>query len=149
MNLANAVLQWFVPLTRLFSACLALMVMVLARADAKQATPRGQAGKHVTAAGMLLARETPAKAWLTRKQGADVFSGDIVVGMPGAALDSKNGAVRLTLLSDLEGTSPFPVLESAVVLHAAEGADLDFTLDRGRVELANRKDKGSAKVKVH
>src|SRR5262249_39414632 len=57
------------------------------------------------------------------------------------------GAVRLTFLSDLEGSSPFPVLESAVALHAA--ADFEFSLDRGRVELVSRKDKGTAKVKVH
>jgi hypothetical protein len=118
------------------------------KAIAGKPEPRVVAGKNTTATGLLLQREA-GKAWQAVKQGADVFTTDMLVGFPGAAIDSKNGAVRLTFLSDLEGASPFPVLESAVSLHSAADADFDFVLDRGRVELVNRKDKGTAKVKVH
>jgi len=44
--------------------------------------------------------------------------------------------------------SPFPVIETAAVLHPSTAFDLDFTLDRGRVDVTNQKDKGSAKVRV-
>jgi hypothetical protein len=129
-------------LSRVLLFALVLLLVPSAPADDKE---RVAVGKHVSATGMLLAREA-GKAWQVVKQGADVFSGDMLVGLPGAVIDSKNGGARLTLLSDLDGTSPFPVLEAAVVLHASTANDLDFTLDRGRVELGNRKAKGTAKV---
>ena len=43
--------------------------------------------------------------------------------------------------------SPFPVIETAFVLHeASSGVDLDVTLDRGRIELTNLKKQGTARV---
>jgi len=126
-------------------ASLLVPVFVLA-ADSKP-EPRGVVGKSTSATAMLVQREA-GKPWQVVKQGADLFSADLLVGKPGAALDSKNGAARLKLLSDLEGNSPYPVLEAAVVLHGSESADLDFTLERGRVEIENKKAKGAAKVKV-
>jgi hypothetical protein len=70
------------------------------------------------------------------------------VGLPGAALDSSNGAVRLQLLTDVDQRSPYPVLEAAVRLHQTPGVDLDFTLDRGRVDVTNNKEKGMARVRI-
>ena len=91
-----------------------------------------------------------ARAFLTAhpvKQGEQLYTGDLLVGMPGAAIDSADGAVRLDLLSDPDKQSPYPVLEAAVVLHHSAGHDLDFTLDRGRVNVTNRKKEGPAKVR--
>ncbi|MBL8794940.1 MAG: hypothetical protein JNM56_13610 [Planctomycetia bacterium] len=139
MNQPSRSIRW------IFLAIVSLFLVGHGQAQDKKAEP---AGKHVTAAGMLLQREA-GKPWQAPKQGAEVASGKLLVALPGAALDSKNGAVRLALLSDLDGISPFPVLESAVVLHPAGDADLDFTLDRGRVEVTNQKTKGAAKVRVH
>jgi hypothetical protein len=51
-------------------------------------------------------------------------------------------------LTDLDQLSPYPVVEAAVVLHDNARADLDFTLDRGRIDLTNRKDKGEATARV-
>jgi hypothetical protein len=101
-----------------------------------------------TEAGTLLQREGSGKAWKVLKPKQDVYSRDLIVALPGAALDTKNGAIHLSLLSDLAGQSPYPVLESAVVLHDNPKVDLDFTLNRGRVDVTNRKDKGPAHVLV-
>jgi hypothetical protein len=78
-----------------------------------------------------------------------LYTGDLYVGGPGAALDSANGAVRVQLLTDFSGTSPFPVIEAAVVLAEPGPVDLNFTLDRGRVDVTNVKQRGPAHVRVH
>src|SRR5690242_12010704 len=54
-----------------------------------------------TPAGSLFQRAGPGKPWQTLKPKDDISGGQLLVGLPGAALDSRNGAVRLTLLSDL------------------------------------------------
>src|SRR5437667_8203552 len=48
--------------------------------------------------------------------------------------------------SDLESTSPFPIVENAIVLRDSPKADLDFILDRGRVDLTNTKKEGAARA---
>src|SRR5262249_31009093 len=74
---------------------------------------------------------------------------ELLLGLPGAALQGKGRAVRLAFLSDLDELSPFPVIESAVTLHPPGERDLDFTLERGRIDLTNEKKEGAAKVRVH
>jgi uncharacterized protein (TIGR03000 family) len=105
--------------------------------------------KCVTEGSMLLRREEPAKPWHLVENKEELFSGDLLVGGLGAALDSRNGAVRLSLQSDLDNASPFPIVETAVILHESADADLDFTFDRGRVDLRNQKKEGPAHVRVH
>ena len=76
--------------------------------------------------------------------------GEMVVGIDvGAALVSKNGGVRAAFRGDFNGNSPLPVLETAVILHEATDVDLDLTLDRGRIDLINTKEKGPARVRLH
>src|SRR5262249_26234519 len=60
----------------------------------------------------------------------------------------KNGKVRLAFRPDLSGHAPLPILETAVVLQETKG-DLDFTLDRGRVDLTNTAKDGAAVVRLH
>jgi hypothetical protein len=103
----------------------------------------------VTEAGLLVRREGPDKPWRPVENKEELFSGDLLVGGFAAALDSRNGAVRLSLQSDLDGASPFPIIETAVILHESTAVDLDLTFDRGRVDLQNRKEKGPARVRVH
>jgi len=124
--------------------CLAVVAAASA-ADAPKAEPRVAVARSISSTGWLLQLLPGARAWQVVKQGAELFSADTLVGLPGAGLDSKNGKIRLELLSDLAGDSPYPVLESAVVLHAGP-ADLNFTLDRGRVKLSAPKEKGTARV---
>jgi hypothetical protein len=107
-------------------------------------------GKCVSQSGSLVVRKEGSKDWQVVKKGDALYSGDLIV-QPAvdAFIDSKNGAVRLGLLADLAEISAHQALESAVVLHnPPAGVDLDFTLDRGLVDVVNRKDKGAAHVRV-
>jgi hypothetical protein len=124
----------------LLSALLGVGVLVAADKEA--------AGKAVTPTGLVVQRDATGKKWQVVKEGDPVLAGQLVVGLPGAGIDSPNGAVRLSLLADLDGRSNFPILESAVEPLAPEKADLTFVLDRGRVELVNRKAKGAAEVVI-
>lgn len=98
--------------------------------------------------GTLFARSTPLSDWQTVASKGQVRAEDLLVGLPGAALTTANGAVDLTLLTDLDKNSPYPILEAAVVLHASADHDLDFTLNRGRVDVTNNKKEGAARVRI-
>ena len=109
---------------------------------------RPAVAKLLTPKGTLVARAKPGADWKLVDQGQPLYAGDLLMG-PGAQLETRNGAVRLAFLGDPFRLSPHPVIESAVVLHANPKADLDFTLDRGRVDLTNAKARGAAKVVLH
>ncbi len=132
-------------------ACLADAGVSPCRADP---LPSGAAedqvavAKCVTPTGTLLRREAPGRAWQPVAQGQTLHPGDLLLGLPGAALESANGDVRLSFHADLSGTSPFPIIETAVILHASPDLALDCTIDRGRVELTNRKAQGAARTRL-
>lgn len=123
------------------------VLLLTAGVQAQQPAARVEAGKCV--GGVLLRREARDKPWLFVKEGETVFSGDLLLGLPGALVDSSNGAVRITFMSDLGGRSPLPIVETALVLHANKDVDLDFTLDRGRASFTSRKEKGTATAICH
>ncbi|CAN5122684.1 hypothetical protein BH10PLA2_BH10PLA2_21370 [soil metagenome] len=102
-------------------------------------------GRAALLVGALLHRDNGAWRLLTPQ--ADIYAEDLIVALPAGAINSKNRAVRLTLLSDLARVSPYPVLESAVILHDSP-KDLDFTLERGRVDVSNLKRSGEATVRI-
>ena len=123
-----------------------------ARAADKPAPDEEQrcaAGTCVGEAATMLRREAPGKPWHLVTPKETLQTGDLLVGGGGALFDSRNGAVRVEFLGDLAELSPYPVRECAVVLHDDPSVDLDFTLDRGRVNISNRKDSGAARVRVH
>src|SRR5919202_1155651 len=92
--------------------------------DAAEGPQPVTAGTSLSAKGMLLRRAAPDKAWeLVPRRGA-LPAGDLILGLPGAAIDSSNGAVRLDLLTDIDQRSPYPVLEAAVRLHRPGDFDL-------------------------
>ena len=97
-----------------------------------------------------IARREPGKtAFDLLPADADLYAGDLLIPLPGTVIRNAAGTVELTSRADYDGRSPFPILETAVVLHAADpDADIDFTLDRGRVDVANRKAGGAAVMKV-
>jgi hypothetical protein len=103
-------------------------------------------GKVASATGSVLERQ--GKEWRALRTGEPVHAGRTLVALPHAGIDGKTGAARLEMLGNLAQQSRYPVLEAAAVLHEDSAADLDFTLDRGRVEVVNRKEKGAARVKV-
>lgn len=116
-----------------------------------QETPKGErvaVGKVVTPTGSIIARKPGATKFDVIKQGESVYSGDLLVALPGAVIESKNGMVQLSMHADLDHLSPYPILECAVVLHSNPKADLDFTLDRGRVDVLDNRADGSCHIVV-
>lgn len=108
----------------------------------KEPPARVVAGKLVTETGSVLRREAgDGKPWQVVKQGEDLYTGDLLVGLPWAAIDNANGTFRLTFRADFAKKSPLPILESAVVLRKPAGLDFDFFLDRGRVDVTALTDK--------
>src|SRR5579872_7407407 len=85
-------------------------VRTVAVADAKGAAVC------VTPKGSLLHRDKPEAKWQFYDQKEPIKAGELVIGMPGAVLESANKAVSVTYLSDF-GNSPFPVVECGVILH--------------------------------
>src|SRR5262249_9510069 len=82
--------------------------------------------------------------WQVVKQKEELATGDLFVGATDAAIVSRNGAVRLAVVGDLNRDSPFPILETGFSLNTpADGVDLDVSLDRGRIDLTNLKKEGA------
>lgn len=105
-------------------------------------------GKLMSAEGTLFARTRFGQPWEVVPARGKLRAGDLLFGLPDASLDTGKDAVRLTFRADLDRNSPYPILESAVLLHDSSAFDLDFTLDRGRVDLLNIKKEGSARVRI-
>jgi hypothetical protein len=124
----------------------ALSLLVLLPGLLHAAPARTAAGTYLGSGGTLLRREAPGQPWHGVAHGETLYTRDLLVGTLGAALASKDKAVRVLFLGDIDHQSPFPVLEAAVRLHQAPGYDLDLTLDRGRVDLVNQKAEGPAHV---
>jgi hypothetical protein len=124
-------------------------ILCLSAADKPATAERHVAiGTSLAPEGTLLRREAPGKPWQFVPEKEAVSSGDLLIGLHGAAILAKDGAVRLAFMGDLSGTSPYPIIESAVRFHDNPEVDLDFTLDRGRVDVTNLKEKGPARVNV-
>jgi hypothetical protein len=115
-----------------------------ARAEEKTAP----VAKLLSPEGTLFARTKFGQPWETVSAKGMVRSGDLLFGLPGATVQTSKDAVSLTLLADLDRNSPYPILEAAVILHDSPDFDLDFTLDRGRVDVRNVKKSGAARVRI-
>lgn len=128
---------------------LPLVVQPVSAADTARPKPepRVAVGKCISPTASLVRREAGGQAWKVVAQNEEVFSGDLLLAVPLAMIELKKG-VRLGLLADLDGRTPFPIIETAVVLHDNSATDLDFTLDRGRVGVLNQKQKGAAAVRI-
>jgi hypothetical protein len=126
----------------------ALLVPAAARACAED--NRASVAKCVSDAGTLLRFGEAKKAWQAVGRDGPLASGDQLLALPGqrGELETKDGAVGLGLLGNLPEVSPAPVLECAVTLRSSPEADLDFTLERGRAVVTNRREKGAARVQV-
>lgn len=112
------------------------------------ATSGGGVATCVSETATILRRSPGENAWQIVKRNQSLPAGELLVGLPGATLDSKNGSVRVELLADLERLSPYPIRECAIRLENNAGVDLAVTLDRGRVEFINHKKTGPATVRV-
>jgi hypothetical protein len=91
---------------------------------------------------VLLRRQGETYPWAVLRPESRVSTAQTLLSLPGyRSLLALDGGAHLTLWGNLPEFSAFPpVMESVVMLNVpAAGTDLDFTLDRGRVVLANRK----------
>lgn len=106
-------------------------------------------GRSLAPDGLLLRRPLGVQDWHVIKENEDLTGGPTILGLSGAVMESNNKAVQLTFLGDNTGRSPYPVRETAIILPTKRSSfDLDLTLERGRIDLTNRKDKGAARVRV-
>jgi len=96
------------------------------------------------------AAASPAKPWQRLKSEDRVFTTDALLSLPGYHSDLRlESGVELTLWGSTYEFNNLPILESAVVLHAApKDFDADLTLERGAIKLTNRKDTGEAAVRI-
>ena len=124
----------------------AAIAIVLLAAGVTPARP--PAATATSPAATFAAREPGADAFRVLPANASLNTGDLLVTLPGAALTSANGAVALKSLADYDGKSPLPALETAFTLNDPKDADLDVTLDRGRIDLTNAKAEGKAVARV-
>jgi hypothetical protein len=100
---------------------------------------------------VLLQRAGDAYPWTVLRPEGRVATANTLVSLPGyRSLIALDAGLHLTLWGNLPEFSPSPpVLESVVMLHdASPGIDVELTLDRGRVILANRKASGLVRVRV-
>lgn len=106
--------------------------------------------KQRSAIGTLLTRAGADAAWTTPLLGAAIKKDSFLLTLPGArgVVDSRGGALGLTLAGNLPDFSATPVLECAIQIHDPAERDVDFTLDRGRIILENRKNT-RAKARIH
>jgi hypothetical protein len=89
---------------------------------------------------ILLERSADTGAWQRVAQKDPVYSNDYLVTLPGYRSEIRlDNGLSLHLWSNLPQISRIPMLESAVILHAAPDADVDLTLDHGRVVITNPK----------
>jgi hypothetical protein len=94
----------------------------------------------------VIVRDAGAKAFRPTKDGEALPAGAQVIGGLSTALRSPNGAVTARLVADFGGHSPFPILETSVLLNDPKGADLAIQMDRGRLDLENSKKEGAATI---
>jgi hypothetical protein len=133
------------------SACLFGPAALLHAANESGSALNGEAGPAVAVCqsdtGTVIRRESAEKPWQIVAKDEEIHSGDLLVGLPGAVLLSKNGKVRLAFRPDLTGQAPMPIIETALVVHESKD-DLAFTLDRGRVDVTNLAKEGAARVQL-
>ncbi|HLJ95509.1 MAG TPA: hypothetical protein VKU02_20195 [Gemmataceae bacterium] len=144
---------WLTHQRRVLVRLLSVGLAALPWASAEPKSASGQSATVATASSekgtILRRRGTDPHNWQVVSAKESLHAGDLLVGLPGAQLESKDGSVRLDFLADLDRLSPYPIRECAVQLGESANVDLDVILDRGRMDLVNRKQKGPAHVQVH
>lgn len=99
--------------------------------------------------GSVLILAKGSSTWRPAKQEEELFAGDLILSGAGVSIENLEKTVKLTFRGDIAGTSPLPIRETAIrLLPKKEGVDFSVDFDRGRIELTNTKEKGSAKCSV-
>lgn len=126
----------------------ALSSLSLAAEPTGTALQRAAAGTSGGELGTLLRRDLGGKNWHVVPKDGAIPDGELLVGIPGAYVNSPNHAVQVALLADLDHNSPYPIREAAVQLSPPAGTDMAFSLERGRIDIRNQKSSGPATIRV-
>lgn len=124
--------------------------------------PSGPAAKVASPKGTILVRPEASDAQLDQllanpaindykvaDQDSALMPGQTVLSFHDGKVVSTNGKVSASLRADLSGKNPLPVLETAIKTRAATpGADFEFSIERGRVDLVNTAKEGKVTVRV-
>lgn len=99
--------------------------------------------------GSLLILAKGSSTWKPAKHEEELYAGDLIISGAGVSIESLDKSVKLTFRGDIAGNSPLPIRETAIILlPKKEGFDLSVDFERGRIELSNTKEKGSATCQV-
>jgi hypothetical protein len=112
---------------------------------------RRELGRYVMVSpSVLLQRSAPGETFQRLRPDSRLRSTDYLVSLPGYQSELRlDKGVQLVLWGNAPEVSGNPLVEeSAIVLHSDPSLDADFTLDRGRVIVANHKDQGPARVRL-
>lgn len=129
--------------------CLALAGPAAAETKSGRESPPA-VGKNASGPGALFRQdEAGRKTWSPVPADRALGSGAHLMALPGgrAEIDAAAG-VRLTLLGNAPELSRVPVMESIVRFNSKPAADVDLTLERGRILLTNRSRKATPAVRV-
>ncbi len=130
---------------------LCMLSLLLATALLGLAPPRScagdkSAGTCVAVRGVLFRRTDDA--WKTIRANDPVPAGSLLIALFESTLKSANGAVEFKLSGDIGTHGDFPSFEAAATVYDNAQVDLDLKLERGTVILSNRKQTGSARVRL-
>jgi hypothetical protein len=123
-----------------------LAVPGYSRADDEKSAKKPVA-KLASETASLLRRAAPDQPWKVVVKGDELFPDELLLAVPHAIIETASGA-RLEMMADMERRSPFPIIETAVTLHASDKADLSLKLNRGRIALSNQKEEGKVTVAI-
>ena len=116
-----------------------------AKDDAKRVSVARCLGKD----GSLLILAQGSSTWKPAKHEEELFAGDLIISGAGVSIENLEKTVKLTFRGDIAGTSPLPIRETAIILLPnKEGFDFSVDFERGRIEITNTKEKGSATCQV-
>jgi hypothetical protein len=138
----------FLPALFMAFGCLALAGPAAAEKSGRESA--AAPGKNASAPGSLFRQdEAGRKTWSPVPADRSLSSGIHLMALPGgrAEIDTSAG-VRLTLWGNVPELSRVPVMESAIRFNPKPAADVDLTLERGRILLGNRSRKAAPAVRV-
>jgi hypothetical protein len=99
---------------------------------------------------ILLERGNVKEAWRRLGVKERVYPSRQLMSLPGYRSELRlDSGIQLSLWGNVPEFWDSPVMESVAIIHANPEFDLELTLDRGRILIANRKPQGAATARIH